>query len=178
MAIASRVMRQSNSSIGTQKLNSCFSWQVGIWLLHVVHLLSQQRKSCDFDTCGWNHFSMDLIVMTRFSHAFSWACCTAFRSFCQRTCFLMDTTSSVMCLGVAWIGMKNVWKVCALLVKIQDVGSRSQAQLEEGHAMGWRLIDLWWRATLTNLRNVAHDGSDNFNFIQIAYCAGLLTYSG
>ena len=178
MAIASRVIRQSNSSIGTQKLNSCFSWQVGIWLLHVVYLLSQQRKSCDFDTCEWNHFSMDSIVMTRFSHAFSWACCTAFRSFCQGTCFLMDTTSSVMCLGVAWIGMKNVWKVCAILMKIQEVGSRSQGQLEEGHAMGWRLIDLWWRATLTNLRNVAHDGSDNFNFIQIAYCAGLLTYSG
>ena len=141
-------MRQSNSSISMQKLNSCFSWQVRIWLLHVVHLLSQQCKSCDFDSCRWNHFSMDLIVMTRFAHAFSWACCTAFCSIFQWTCFLMDTASSVMCLGVAWISMKNVWKVCAVLVKIQEVGWRSQAQLEEGHAMGWRQIDLWWRATL------------------------------
>jgi len=115
--------------------------------------------------------------MTRFSHAFSCACCTGFRSFWQGTCLLMDITSIIMCLGVAWIGMKNVWKVYTLLVKIQEVGSRSQAQLEERHAMGWWLIDLWWCNVMSNSRNVAHDESDNFNSIQMAYCASLFTYS-
>ena len=89
----------------------------------------------------------------------------------------MDTTLSAMCLGVAWIGMKNVWKVCTILVKIQEVGSRSQAQLEERHAMGWWLIDLWWCNVMSNSRNVAHDESDNFNSFQMAYCASLFTYS-
>jgi len=76
-------------------------------------LVSQDKLAFGFDSCGWNHFLMDSIMMTRFSHAFSCACRTGFRSFWQGTCFLMDITSSVMCLGVAWIGMKNVWKVCA-----------------------------------------------------------------
>jgi len=41
-----------------------------------------------------------------------------------------------------------VRNMCAILVKIQEVGSWSHAQLEKGHVMGWWLINLWWRAQL------------------------------
>jgi len=66
----------------------------------------------------------------------------------QGTCFLTNITSSVMCLIDTWIDLKNVWEVWSLLVKNQEVNPRTQAQLEEGHAMGWWLIEVWWRATL------------------------------
>ena len=50
-------------------------------------LVSHDKLAFGFDSCEWNHFPMDSIVMTRFSHAFSCACCTGFRSFWQGTCF-------------------------------------------------------------------------------------------
>ena len=90
MAIASKVMRQSVASIGTQKLNSCFSRQVGIW----------------FDSCGeitfrctrlwWLDFHMHSLVLAALASVHF-----------GKGLVLMDITSSVMCLGVACIGMKS-----------------------------------------------------------------------
>ena len=125
MAIASRVMHQGNSSIGTQKLNSCFSWQVSFGCFMLCICFHSNASRVTLTRAGEITFRWTWLWWLDFHMHFSWASCTAFHSFCQGTCFLMDTTSSVICLGVAWIGMKNVWKVCALLVKIQEVGSRS-----------------------------------------------------
>jgi len=122
MAIASRVMHQCAASIGTEKLNSCFLWQVGIWLLHVVHLLLQQRKSCGSVRAGmitfrwarvwWLDFLMHLLVLASLASIHF-----------GKGLVLMDITSSVMRSGVGWIDLKNMWKICNLLVKIQEVGS-------------------------------------------------------
>jgi len=64
--------------------------------------------------------------------------------------------------------------VWSLLVKNQEVNPRIQAQLEEGHAMGWWLIEVWWRATLCQFEKCCSEqhGSDDFNLIQIAYDKG------
>ena len=59
----------------------CFNWHAETEFLFLKtswHLVRLVRG---------NHFSMYSFVMTRFSHAFSCACCTGFRSFWQGTCF-------------------------------------------------------------------------------------------
>jgi len=89
----------------------------------------------------------------------------------------MDITSSVMCLGVACIGMKSEKYVLYWWRFRRSVHEVKRNWKKDTQWAGdWSTFGGVQR--YANSRKVTHDGSDNFDSIQIAYDAGLLTYSG